>query len=292
MENMWNQSIILKEYINEKDYTAISELSNICTLQDKATLKLELDYRLNSGKDSKNTLNNINEFFYYVNETLVSYLSISNFSCNIAEITGMTHPHWRRKGIFRKLFNLAIEECKKRSFSKILLLSDDNSTSGKNFIKAIGGNYDFSEYMMKLSKKIHFHSTNILCLRKAENKDAEEIVRQDKIYFNDEKEIEAFSVMEENIDDTYMIEVKNNIIGKIRIEYSEDSAYIYGFGILPDFRGKGYGKEALKKSLCLISEKNITDIGLDVECKNSNALNLYKSCGFEEKSVMNYYTYI
>ena len=60
---------------------------------------------------------------------------------------------------------------------------------------------------------------------------------------------------------------------------------------MPDFRGKGYGKAALKEAIRLINEKNIYEVGLDVECKNNTALNLYKSCGFEEKSVMNYYKY-
>ncbi|WP_261177884.1 N-acetyltransferase [Anaerobacillus sp. CMMVII] len=60
---------------------------------------------------------------------------------------------------------------------------------------------------------------------------------------------------------------------------------------MPEFRGKGYGKEALIGTLQLIQEKNIYDIELDVESKNDNALNLYKACGFEEVSVMNYYEF-
>jgi GNAT superfamily N-acetyltransferase len=34
-------------------------------------------------------------------------------------------------------------------------------------------------------------------------------------------------------------------IGKIKVEYSDNYAFIYGFGILPDSRGKGYGRAAL-----------------------------------------------
>lgn len=291
IEKVLNQSICLKEYINEKDYKDINKLKDICSLNDKTNLKLELDYRLNVSRSSEIGLNNVNEFFYYIEETLVAYLSISSFACNIAEINGMTHPDWRRKGIFKRLFNLAIEECERRNFSKVLLLTDDKSNPGKEFIKAVGGNYDFSEYMMKLIRKTSLDSINTISLKKAEKEDAKEIARQNAIFFNDPGESENYSETEETINDTYMIELKDSTIGKIRIEYSEDSAYIYGFGILPDFRRKGYGGAALKKALCLINEKNVNDVGLDVECKNSNALNLYKSCGFEEKSVMNYYNY-
>ncbi|HEX9025503.1 MAG TPA: hypothetical protein VF839_03475 [Clostridium sp.] len=31
----------------------------------------------------------------------------------------------------------------------------------------------------------------------------------------------------------------------INVEYKDKSAFAYGFGILPDFRGKGYGKNLL-----------------------------------------------
>ena len=40
-----------------------------------------------------------------------------------------------------------------------------------------------------------------------------------------------------------MVELKEAIIGKIKVEYSDNSAFICGFGILPDFRCKGYGKQ-------------------------------------------------
>ena len=39
-----------------------------------------------------------------------------------------------------------------------------------------------------------------------------------------------------------------------------------------------------------IENKLDNEIELDVACKNKKALNLYTSCGFEEQSVMNYYS--
>lgn len=285
-----NQHIILKEYISEKDYKEISHLEEICNLNDKCNLKLELEYRLNAPKSYDTGLKNVNEFLYYIDETLVSYISISSFGGNISEITGMTHPDWRRKGLFKKLFKLVIDECQNRNFNKILLLSNDKSNSGIEFVESMGGNYDFSEYRMKRSDKTPVGMGNSITLRKSNKLDAEEIQKQNAIFFNlDRDDIENF-IDDENIS-TYMIELNDDTIGKIRIECNDNSSYIAGFGILPDFRGKGYGKAALKEALRLINEKNIYDIELDVETKNANALNLYKACGFEEKSIMNYYEY-
>ena len=287
-----NQSICLKEYITEKEYKQINELQDICNSIDKVNLKLELDYKLNMQKNAGIGLKNINEFLYYVDETLVAYIGISSFGANIGEINGMTHPNWRRKGIAKKLLKIAIEECNERNFNKILLLTDGKSNSGVEFIKAANANYDFSEYRMKRLNNVSSESTNSVKLRKAEKIDGKEVERQNKIFFEGVEDNESSQEEEQTLNEgTYMVELKGEAIGKINLEYSDDLTFIYGFGILPDFRGKGYGKAALKEALCLINEKNINEVQLDVECKNNTALNLYKTCGFEEVSVMNYYKY-
>jgi len=290
-EKVLNQAICLKQYISEKEYKEINHLSKLCSLQDKTNLKLELDYRLNMSRSPEIGLKTINEFLYYVEDILAAYLGISSYGgSNIGEINGMTHPDFRRKGLFKKLFELSVDECQKRSFKKLLLLSDGNSDSGVEFIKAVHGKYDFSEYRMKLLNKATSESIDSISLRKAGKPDGKEIARQDAIFFNHSEECEWFPQEELN-KFIYMVELKEAVIGKINIEYSDNSAFISGVGILPDFRGKGYGKAALKAALCLINEKNIYETELDVECENDTALNLYKACGFEEKSVMNYYKY-
>lgn len=287
-----NQAICLKEYINEKDYKEIGNLYEICSDNDKVNLKLELDYKLTMFKNSEIGLSNINEFLYYINGELVSYLGISCFGGAVGEINGMTHPKWRRKGIFKKLLEIAAKECVKRKFDKILLLSDEKSNSGGDFIKAVGGKYDFSEYRMRRVSEISPERLDSIRLRKAVKSDGKEIGKQNSLYFNDTEENESNEEIGSSFNESaYMVELEGNVIGKINIECNEDYAFICGFGILPDFRGKGYGKAALKEALHLINEKNIYTVELDVECKNSTALNLYKDCGFVEKSIMNYYKY-
>jgi len=291
-EKNFNHVICLKENTSEKEYKEINKLQEVISLKDNVNLKLELDYRSKILRNSGNILKNINEFLYCIDDSLVAYLGISCFGGNVAEINGMTHPDWRRKDIFKKLFELAMSECKKRKFDQILLLTDGKSESGIEFVKAVGGEYEVSEYRMETSNKTCHEDINLIKLIKAEMSDKKEIGRQDSIFFYDEKESEyIMGESEIQIDDSYMIELNNDVIGKINIDHKDNSAFISGFGILPEFRGKGYGKVALKEALKLINEKNIYQVGLDVSCKNDTALNLYMSCGFEEKSVMNYYKY-
>jgi ribosomal protein S18 acetylase RimI-like enzyme len=288
-ETRVNETICLKQFISEKDYKEIILLEELCFKEDKTKLKLELDYKVEMAGKSEIGLREINEFMYFVEGNLVSYLAISSFGgSNIAEINGVTHPEYRRKGLFRKLFELALEECEKRKFDKVLLLTDGNSSSGVQFVASVSGDYSFSEYRMKYLNKAPIENPNVVKLRKASRSDGTEIARQNAIFFNHSDECELPA---EDLYKTYMIERNETVIGKIMISYSEHSAFISGFGILPDSRGNGYGKAALKEALRLINENNIYDVELDVECKNNTALNLYTACGFEELSVMNYYIF-
>ena len=62
--------------------------------------------------------------------------------------------------------------------------------------------------------------------------------------------------------------------------------------ILPDYRGKGYGRELLILAINKLKEFKVKAINLQVETENKNALNLYKSCGFKENYIMDYYRLI
>jgi ribosomal protein S18 acetylase RimI-like enzyme len=221
----------------------------------------------------------------------VSYLGISSYGANIAEINGMTHPKYRRKGLFLKLFQLAMEECRKRGFEKVLLLTDEKSAEGVAFINSTSAEYDFSEYRMRAEYNSSCYETEAINLRKATQSDAKEITGQNILYFNDSEVTEDnYSIDEHILNSTYMVELCGATIGKICIEYTNSTAYIFGFGILPDFRGKGYGRAALISAMKVCHQDNYDVMELDVACKNKNALNLYTSCGFEIQSVMNYYT--
>jgi GNAT superfamily N-acetyltransferase len=128
---MAETTICLKQYINQEDYRKIEELRKACTEKEDIFLKVELDFMINiSLTHSDEPFENINEFFYYSGDTLAGYLGIYNFGGVAAKITGMVHPLFRGKGIFRILYNLAINECIRRKFGKILLVCDRRSDSG------------------------------------------------------------------------------------------------------------------------------------------------------------------
>jgi ribosomal protein S18 acetylase RimI-like enzyme len=199
-----------------------------------------------------------------------------------------------------------MKECQNRDYSKILLLSDDNCASGIEFIKSIGGIYDSSEYRMKRVRCEVPTESNSITLRIAQKQDRKIIAMLNSNFFYGGDE-----VIDENEDDTatndsvtneevsndpnttiFMVDLGEEVIGKIHVDYGVNSAFICGFGILSAYRRKGYGKAALNEVLRRMDEKNIAEVSLDVVCTNKNALNLYISCGFQQQSMMNYYQFL
>lgn len=289
-----SQKIILKKYLDENDIKLIRNLEDICLKEDNINLKLELEYRIEIKKDYNKSLNDVNEILYYLNDELIGYAGISAFSRNIAEINGMVHPSFRRKGIFTKIIEIALDECRKRNFKEILLLGDDKSVSAMKFIEKTKAIYSFSECRMTCLEWEVKEINNESIVVKATNKNAEDIDRLNTIFFGDvSSEMILPEDEEKNNNITYFIKIDDKIIGKIKTSKEEEnSIYISGFGIVPEYRRKGYGRASLVKVLNKLKGENISKIELDVEIKNKNALNLYKSCGFKEGSIMNYYRVI
>ncbi|MBB6215404.1 ribosomal protein S18 acetylase RimI-like enzyme [Anaerosolibacter carboniphilus] len=293
MGEIGNLNIKLTGKLEENDYEDINNLQNLCLKVDQTALKLELDYKLGRGERKSENLNNINEFMYYDRNKLIGYIGIGNFGGDTIEVNGMVHPDYRRRGVFKRLFSLVKDEWNKRESQKMLLLSDTNSISGLEFIKYTCASYDHSEYEMFLKSNARKNVLlNNVALRKATNNDAKEIAWQDSIYFDIEYKAEDISMPEEEEkygSVTYIAEIDNKTIGKVRLEIIDGIGGIYGLGVLPEYRGKGYGREILTCAIEKLKEKNAKDIMLQVSVKNKSALNLYQSCGFEETSTMDYY---
>ena len=240
LKNINDQSIRLKEYLNDEDYKEINKLQKLCTSNDKTALKLELDYKLESTIESNESIKKVNEFLYYTGPDLIGYIGIGCFGGSTLEINGMVHPDCRRQGIFSMLFQLVKDEWVRRDSYEILLLSDQKSHSGQEFIKTTGATYKNSEYEMYLNMNFKSEAndalTKELVFRKASNKDAKEITHQNAIYFNSDDEMILIMPEEEEKRGMtiYLVEVDGEIVGKAHLQIENDQGSIYGFGVLPE----------------------------------------------------------
>ncbi|MBW8380902.1 MAG: GNAT family N-acetyltransferase [Youngiibacter sp.] len=296
-------SIKLKSSLNHEDYVLIHALEQECIRQEQIALKLELDYKLEDAaqRSYESSTSDINEFMYFNGKQLVGYIGIMSFGGRSLEMTGMVHPDYRQLGVFSKLHELVLAECKRRNTDSLLLLCDNKSTPGRKFLAKIGAAYRYSEYEMYLTEpsEISRELFQGVSLRKTANADAREVARQNAIYFEVRRDRESeeadyeHTILPEEEEKRgmtiYIAEKDGQIIGKVHLQLIHCIGGIYGLGILPEYRGRGLGRALLLEAIEKLKDANADKIMLQVEAKNAKALGLYKSCGFRETSVMDYY---
>lgn len=293
-----------QEYLSKDDYNSIKHLQKLCS--EDLALKLELDYKLACANESKVPTDQKNEFMCYENQILVGYIGIACFGADVLEVCGMVHPDYRRRGIFKALFESVKIEWKKRPVKCMLLLSDRNSESGQAFIRSTGAVYANSEYEMVIDSISELTQLQVLetletvetksgvvagtiFLRKATNADAIQIAQQNTIYFGHESHVILPEEEEKRGMTIYMAQNEDAVIGKVHIEMAGGTGAIFGLGVLPEYRRKGYGRLILLAAIEVIKEMPADSVLLQVATQNSNALNLYVSCGFAEKAIMDYF---
>jgi ribosomal protein S18 acetylase RimI-like enzyme len=106
-----------------------------------------------------------------------------------------------------------------------------------------------------------------------------------------ESEIDWYAkgILEDPVRRYYTGMLKNVYIGKIDVYLEKHEAGIYGFAVLPEYRGQGYGRQILARTIQEIIAMGQKHIMLEVATENRNALSLYQSCGFKETGSYDYY---
>lgn len=290
-----------KASLDLQDIQFIEELEKVCFDFEDTHVKLELDYKKQTVSLDQDINNHrqMNEFLCFDDTLLIGYLGVCDFAGSSIELNGLVHPLYRRESVFTSLFSMFLKSMETRKEQVVLLLSDAKSKSGEGFIHNFSVKLHHSEYEMYLDEKTPLSESNCeVELRLATNKDAYEIDQQNRSYFGvgDSEDIILNHVNpEEEIEKGFYIYLaicENKIVGKVNVQYGADISGIYGLGVKPEFRSKGIGRSILLKTIDEMKEKSASQVMLQVEIDNKNALKLYESCGFKTTYVMNYYQWL
>ena len=68
----------------------------------------------------------------------------------------------------------------------------------------------------------------------------------------------------------------------------QDEVGIYGFVVRSAYRGRGYGRQMLEETIRTIQASSQKKIMLEVDTENTNAVGLYRSCGFKATKTYGY----
>jgi ribosomal protein S18 acetylase RimI-like enzyme len=272
--------------LTEKQLKDIKQLQEVCEKDGGFQLKLNYDMLENRTEGKKE------DYFHYDEEKLVGFLGSYSFG-NKVELCGMVHPDYRRNGIFSGLLKMGLQEAKKQKIPTILLNAPTDSQSAKAFLKTVPCTFAVAEYQMK------WHQTDLtdddtITVRPSVSKEDwnAEIELEISGFGMSEKQAEEMQTMisENSSDQKLIIEAEGRIAGKMRVSELNGEAWIYGFAVYPELRGKGIGRKALSKVVKMEQVKGLP-VFLEVEAKNAHALGLYESCGFKTYHSQDYYQY-
>lgn len=281
------------------------ELSNIRQLADKCNKEENIELKLNWDMLRERSGQEIHDYLFYDNGDLVGFLGIYQFHSKEVEISGMVHPQYRRKGIFGELVRAAVQGCMLRGVSKLIFICSHGSSSGKAFLESLGAQYSFSEYWMQLDESAGRagigKNVQEIKLRLAEPNDLSTIATLNAVGF-DMTQADALKFTEESqgypATLTYVAEARTEDgnmrpVGKIDVRLENSKAFIFGFVVAAEERGRGYGRTILNDTIVAVKEKDETaSIALEVAVKNERALSLYESSGFRVSRITNYYDLI
>ncbi|MDV4150068.1 GNAT family N-acetyltransferase [Clostridium sp. AL.422] len=261
-------------------------LEKKCTQYDKIKLNIGIEHLAKENGD--------HAILCYFDNEMVGILTWYTDDGIVANINGMVHPEYRRKGIFSNLLKFAKEDIKKQGIKTLIYRFLKDSESGFRFVSSLNVEFERSEYSMTLSnlqneKRLRYLD---LYLSSMEPEDFEFAIKCSSQAFGHSEEWsrEFFSRTDEPSNKTYIVKIESENVGLIRINYlSPNTAVIYSFCIIPSHQGKGIGQDVLRKTVSLLLEEQCTNIRLSVVTNNDRALNLYKKVGFEVTSEFKYY---
>ena len=282
--------IVGRATLTAADLSAIQELEQVCNRFE--ALALKLNWELMRARPAGPT----SDFLAYRGGTLVGYAALDGFG-NERELTGMVHPVYRRQGIGRALLQRALTACRGQGVTKILLVCEHASQSGRAYIDASGRQLflDSSEYHLQLDASLGAPprpAPGPLQLRQAGAADVELLTQIQARSFGVAEERAREHVAQhlaEAGSRIYLGEVAGMAVGSVGAIREAAGVYVRGLGVLPEFQGRGYGRGILALVIAAILAEGDTRLALDVATGNRSALALYQSCGFVETNRYDYY---
>ena len=234
-------------------------------------------------------------YLLYLNQQLVSVLSIFMPKLSEAEISGFTHPDYRNQGYFKRLLAAAKKELNRYAPLDLLFVCEYQSMLGLNFIKSLHADYAFSEYSLYYNN-FHFaqfdHSHLNLTIRNAKTEDIDPLVDIYQNTFHIPSE-ESKPMVLKTINSEHKKQIiallDGIIIGTCAVSYRENETYILGVAIDVPYQNKGYGKSFMIKVIDSLITQQISNIMIEVDSTNLNAYKLYRHIGFEKRSEFQYY---
>lgn len=261
---------------------AIAGLERRVVAADGGRLKLEWATLRRRPRDE------VRDLLCWQDGQLLGFLGFYTFGHASIELTGMVDPDARRRGIGRALLAAALPLCRARGRARLLLVVPRESPGGRRFALGHGMSFDHSEHALTLRARPAVAAARPeLAIRPAAAGDVDTLSR---LYLDgfDDAHIDP-DWLTGGRSRTLIVERAGHPIGTITITRDGRRGAIYGFVVAASERGRGIGREVLRR-VCLDQfDAGADHVDLEVAVENESALGLYTSVGFERTANDDYY---
>lgn len=284
--------IVKKTELTDSDITMIKELVSYNNMITHKKYNISTEDTLNFSKE----LNC--HHLAFKDRKLVGYANIFAPSKEAFEIQTVVLKDYERIRINTHLLDSVREEAHHFGVDTLLLVCHDQFESGLNYAKKIGAMLDHSEYVMKLVRDeireesilqhddIKFEVVNTETL-----KNYCEVANNIYESTIDNLEEKFAGLITEDKRKFYTLSYDGNQVGIGGISLENDKNFLYGFGILKEYRGKGLSKILLENIIATTQKSNNYGIYLEVDSTNEIAFNLYKKLGFKVVQRIDYFKF-
>lgn len=254
---------------------AIAELEQRVVAHDGGRLKLEWGrLRRRSGELAEDVL-------AWEGDTLVGFAGLYGPGPPQIEIAGMVDPAHRRRGLGARLLEAALTLSAAAGARDPLLIVPRQSAAGRALADRHAAQLDHSEHALVLrGEPTDGPSDPRLVMRRAERRDVATITALMTSGFGFAPTDTAQRLAEEGVR-SLVFEREARVVATLRAVLDDDAGSVYGFAVDPGWRGRGIGRDALRRTCRDLRARGARSVGLEVAVENDRALHLYTSLGFE-----------
>jgi ribosomal protein S18 acetylase RimI-like enzyme len=270
--------------LNDAALTAIADLERQVIDADGGRLKLEWGVlRSRSGHHAEDLL-------WWDGDRLLGFLGIYAFGAPTVELTGMVAPEARRRGIASALLAAALPLCQERGYTKTLLVTPRTPTAARDLALRRGAVLDHSEHALQLTgEPTEAPSNPRIILRpqtSADNTQVKALMMAGFGWHPPDSDIQPDNTEQQ---DAVVVEFDGAVVGSVHLTRVDDTAGVYGFVVHPDHRGRGIGRDVLRRICVQAFADGAARVHLEVAVDNDRALGLYTSLGFSPVATEDYY---
>jgi len=232
----------------------------------------------------------VEDLLWWDGDRLLGFLGIYAFGAPTVELTGMVAPEARRRGIASALLAAALPLCEERGYTKILLVTPRTPAAARELALRRGAVLDHSEYALQLTgEPAEAPSNPRITVRPMNSADAATVKSLMMTGFGWEPPDSDSEPDSDEPTSTLVVELEGAVVGSVRITRNDDTAGVYGFVVHPDHRGRGIGRDVLRRICSQALAEGAARVHLEVAVDNDRALGLYTSLGFSPVATEDYY---